>query len=383
MKSNGDIVKFLKEQDYKMVNNELGHGSFGQTVLLQDPFIDELFVAKKYSPNTDDQDIRQKFYKNFLDEIKIMYKLNHRNIVRIYNYYAYQEVQTGYIIMEYIEGISIAEWFDNYSFGFESASDLNGIFLQLIDAFDYLQSNGVIHRDIRENNILIDSHNNVKIIDFGIGKTFDSNSSSADSLYGEINRENSDTLPQEYFEGKYSSLTDMFYLGELLNRMINTYHIEFANQPIIDKMMAKNPDERFSSFSEIKVYIDNQDLRIYTASDRDKEIYTSFAESLCSIIAQYNEKPVFINDVHKFILNLNQVLDLNLFEYQIQNNVNLISSIVLSNYSYYRQKIDTQIVKDFYDWIKNADFSRQQIILSNLINKLSTIKVEMPDEYPF
>ena len=50
MKNNGDIVAFVKQKDYVMVNNDLGSGSFGQTVLLKDPFIDELFVAKKYEP---------------------------------------------------------------------------------------------------------------------------------------------------------------------------------------------------------------------------------------------------------------------------------------------------------------------------------------------
>lgn len=48
LKQNGDIIPFLKQKDYVMVNNDLGGGSFGKTVLLQDPFIDELFVAKKF-----------------------------------------------------------------------------------------------------------------------------------------------------------------------------------------------------------------------------------------------------------------------------------------------------------------------------------------------
>ena len=97
LKQNGDMIPFLKQKDYIMVNNNLGGGSFGKTVLLQDPFIDELFVAKKYEPEY--PGIREQFYKNFLDEIKILYKLNHRNVVRIYNYYAYKENFTGYILM--------------------------------------------------------------------------------------------------------------------------------------------------------------------------------------------------------------------------------------------------------------------------------------------
>lgn len=107
-KQNGDVIPFVKQKDYIMVNNDLGGGSFGKTVLLQDPFIDELFVAKKYEPEYDG--IKEQFYKNFLDEIKILYKLNHRNIVRIYNYYAYENIYTGYILMEYIDGENIGDF---------------------------------------------------------------------------------------------------------------------------------------------------------------------------------------------------------------------------------------------------------------------------------
>ena len=103
MKNNGDIVRFFKDKEYIMLDNDLGGGSFGKTVLLKDPFIDDVFVAKKYEPAFSDEDEKKKFYKNFLDEIKIMYKLNHHNIVRIYNYYAYEDIYTGFIIMEYID----------------------------------------------------------------------------------------------------------------------------------------------------------------------------------------------------------------------------------------------------------------------------------------
>ena len=50
MKDAGDFIKFLKQKDYVMINNHLGRGAFGETVLLKDPYIDELFVAKKYCP---------------------------------------------------------------------------------------------------------------------------------------------------------------------------------------------------------------------------------------------------------------------------------------------------------------------------------------------
>ena len=85
MKENGDIVQFLRKKDYIMVKKDLGFGAFGKTVILKDPFIDELFVAKKYEPYF--ENTPKEFYDSFLQEIKIMHKLNHRNVVRIYNYY--------------------------------------------------------------------------------------------------------------------------------------------------------------------------------------------------------------------------------------------------------------------------------------------------------
>lgn len=140
MKQNGDIIPFVKQKDYIMINNDLGGGSFGKTVLLQDPFINELFVAKKYEPEYDE--IKEQFYKNFLDEIKILYKLNHKNIVRIYNYYAYENIFTGYILMEYVDGKNIGDFIGEFFAPFEDIT-LDDIFLQLIDAFAILKRMGL------------------------------------------------------------------------------------------------------------------------------------------------------------------------------------------------------------------------------------------------
>ena len=239
LKQNGDMIPFLKQKDYIMVNNNLGGGSFGKTVLLQDPFIDELFVAKKYEPAY--PGIREQFYKNFLDEIKVLYKLNHRNVVRIYNYYAYKENFTGYILMEYIDGNNIGDFIEHYFEPLENVT-LDDIFVQLIDAFCYIEAHGIIHRDIREGNILIDKSGTVKVIDFGIGKiTAKAEDGVTDSLMGEINRKMSDTLPQEYYDGIYTSLTDMFYLAELLNRLIGKAKYcdwtDLSYKDMLDKMM--------------------------------------------------------------------------------------------------------------------------------------------------
>ncbi len=386
MKSKGDTVKFWKEKDYIMVNDNLGKGSFGKTVLLKDPFIDELFVAKKYEPDFDDEQEKKKYYKNFLDEIKIMYKLNHPNVVRIYNYYAYENVCLGYILMEFIDGYTIEEWIMDCWCGITEA-DINNIFIQIINAFEYLENNNIIHRDIREENILVDKNNTVKVIDFGIGKIFDSTTTFKDSLYNDINRQNSDTLPKEYYDGIYTSLTDMFYIAELFNRLLkecdsdNYFKHNFKYQAIIDKMMKKNPKERYSSFNEVRKNIEHYNFKKLSVSAEDKKIYNTFANSVYSVLSSYRDTPKFNTDCNIFISKLEEVLNNNIFETYIQNNSNIIETLVTGSYKYIiRQEILVKDVSNFVEWIKKVDIYKQEIILSNLINKLSSIRIIYDDD---
>ena len=387
LKQNGDMIPFLKQKDYIMVNNNLGGGSFGKTVLLQDPFIDELFVAKKYEPAY--PGIREQFYKNFLDEIKILYKLNHRNVVRIYNYYAYKENFTGYILMEYIDGNNIGDFIEHYFEPLENVT-LDDIFVQLIDAFCYIEAHGIIHRDIREGNILIDKSGTVKVIDFGIGKiAAKAEDGATDSLMGEINREMSDTLPQEYYDGIYTSLTDMFYLAELLNRLIGKAKYcdwtDFSYKDILDKMMEKRPENRFESFAAIHEAIGKHDFLHMEISDRDKKIYQDFTDLVYESLISYQAEPHFNSDSDIFISKLEKVLATNLFETIIRKNSDVISSIVDCDYSYkLKTEIPRKTVEDFLEWFRNSTPQSQALILNNFISKISDIRVEEPEpELPF
>ena len=68
-------------------------------------------------------------------------------------------------------------------------------------AFCCIEEHGIIHRDIREGNILIDYSGVVKVIDFGIGKIFKKNEKNQDdSLVSKINRAGLDVLPIEYYD---------------------------------------------------------------------------------------------------------------------------------------------------------------------------------------
>ena len=75
MKNNGDIIEFLKKKEYVMLNNNLGEGSFGKTVLLNDPFIDEVFVAKNTNQTLIVKMKRNVFSKVFLMKLKLCISL--------------------------------------------------------------------------------------------------------------------------------------------------------------------------------------------------------------------------------------------------------------------------------------------------------------------
>ena len=386
MKSNGDVVPFLKQKDYIMVNNDLGRGSFGKTVLLQDPFIDELFVSKKYQPEY--QEIKEKFYKNFLDEIKILYKLNHRNIVRVYNYYAYEDIFTGYILMEYIDGTDIGKYINEYT-GLWDPVSLDDLFIQLIDGFCYIEEHSIIHRDIREGNILIDKTGTVKIIDFGIGKISEKTTDGSDSLVTEINRTGSDTLPSEYYDGVYTSQTDMFYIAELFNRLLQEANeqdlLDFSYQDILVRMMEKRPENRYATFVEVKEAIGKQDFINMKISQEDKDIYQAFANLVYEALADFIDEQKFNNDAEVFITKLEKVLRDNLFEDIVQKCEDVISSIVTGGYHYKPNVyIPSIVVEDFLDWFKSSTLQSQKLILANIISKLSTIAViEKELEIPF
>lgn len=369
-KQNGDIIPFVKQKDYVMINNNLGGGSFGKTVLLQEPFIDELFVAKKYEPEYDG--IKEQFYKNFLDEIKILYKLNHKNIVRIYNYYAYEDIFTGYILMEYIDGENIGDFIGNYFAPLESTT-LDDVFIQLIDAFCYIEAHGIIHRDIREGNILIDKNGIVKVIDFGIGKMVAmTEKGDTDSLVAEINREASDTLPQEYYDGVYTNLTDMFYLAELFGRLIDNSECcdrtDFSYNDILSKMMEKKPENRFGSFAAIREAVGKRDFLNMKISHEDRRIYQDFTNLVFESLVSYKSEPQFNTDCISFISRLEKALTVNLFENVIQKNSDVISCIVNGNYRYNnRVNIPTETVRDFLNWFRASTPQSQALVLNNFI----------------
>ena len=184
-------------------------------------------------------------------------------------------------------------------------------------------------------------------------------------------------------------MTDMFYLAELFERLIDNALFcdrnDFSYNDITHKMKEKNPQNRFASFAEIRDSIGKRNFLQMEISDFDRQIYQIFTNLVHDSLLAYTSEPRFNMDSASFISRLKKAITTNAFENIIQNNADVISCIVDCGYRYSTSlDIPVQSVKDFLDWFQNSTQQSQELILNNFVSKILNIKVEeLEDEIPF
>ena len=151
---------------YKFIKN-LGKGSYGD-VYLAKKHDDQMNVAIKKFPIYD-----KNSYLSFKNEIKILKKIKHKNLVKIYDYY--KDSRNIYLVMEYAPLGDL----DNYTRSLYNKQKyiddnfVDNVLSQVTEGIHYLHKNKIIHRDIKTSNILVFENNLFKITDFGISKSLD------------------------------------------------------------------------------------------------------------------------------------------------------------------------------------------------------------------
>lgn len=371
-----EIIKFIRQKDYKFIK-EIGQGGFAKTVLLEDETIDSLFVCKKYAPYY--AELQEDFFKNFIQEIKLLHLVSHVNIVRVFNYYLYPEKFTGYILMEYIEGNNIE------NFLHDRPEAINEIFIQVIEGFRYLESAEILHRDIRPQNILVNFNEKAKIIDFGFGKkavfSKDFNKSISLNWWCET--------PNDFSENIYNHSTEIYFVGKLFEKAIVDNDIEvFGYKEILNQMIKFDKKDRIESFNDINRAILNQENVTIDFDKSEKETYRWFADDLVQIFSKIDSDCQYVMDIDRIIGKLENIYKKNLLEEYIQNYVELSSCFVSSAYRYKKnRKIYVSILKDFIDLLKKNPKEKQRIIINNLHNRIDAIErysyVPPSDDIPF
>lgn len=166
-----------------IIGKVLGQGGFGITYLAKDYRTGTKVALKEFFPEamvTRSDSLTVSFFTGdrkenfdygkecFLDEAKTLAQfIGNENIVRVYSYF--EENETAYFTMEYIEGESLQDYIHSKG-GRISFDDAKRILFPIMDAMAIVHSKGIIHRDISPDNIYICQDNTVKLLDFGAAR---------------------------------------------------------------------------------------------------------------------------------------------------------------------------------------------------------------------
>ncbi|MBS1818078.1 MAG: serine/threonine protein kinase [Acidobacteria bacterium] len=164
-----DAPKQLEKIGRYQILERVGKGGMGVLYRGFDPVLDrEVAIKLMLTDFTEDtEQMRPRFYR----EARAAAKLNHRNIVTIFEFA--EESNTPYIVMEFLRGTPLgARLREEPPL---SLDDKLNIVAQLCDGLAYAHEQGVVHRDVKPDNVFILEDGSVKLLDFGIAKLTSSN----------------------------------------------------------------------------------------------------------------------------------------------------------------------------------------------------------------
>lgn len=157
------------------------------------------------------------YKKRFDRERKILSRLNHPHITRIYDG-GISESGTPFIIMEYVEGMPLLEYAKEHKLSMAKRLEL---FTDLCSAVAYAHRNFVMHRDLKPGNVLVTNHGIVKVIDFGIAKILEDEAEDDElTMMGYIPLTPAYASPEQLRGDPLTVATDIYSLGVILYVLI-------------------------------------------------------------------------------------------------------------------------------------------------------------------
>ena len=265
-----------------IVGTTIDSGGFGIIYRAWDAQMEQVVAIKEYFPNGvvsrvpgqndvivysgKNREVFRKGVDRFLVEARNMAEFSQPDIVALYDYF--EENNTAYIVMEYLDGVSFKEYLKERG-GRIPSEEVVDITLHVLAALEEIHSHHIIHRDISPDNIFLCSNHRVKVIDFGAAR-FSSGEES--SNFSTIVKPGYAPAEQYRTKSRQGPFTDLYALGacmyqaatgekpqESLARAmhddlrppkeLNPEVPEYLSD-IIMKAMAMDEDERFQSSEE-------------------------------------------------------------------------------------------------------------------------------------
>jgi len=252
---------------YKILE-KLGEGGVGEVYLAEDTVLGRK-VAIKFlaAPKASDPDSRRRF----IQEAKTQALLNHPNIATFHE--VGEDRDQVFLVMEYVEGQPLADLAKNEKLSIREALDLA---IQIAEGLSSAHERGVIHRDVKPENVLVTSKRLAKITDFGLAKWKETSGiTQTGTRMGTTYY-----MSPEQVEGKsVVHRTDIFSFGVLLYELLTSkkpfdgeteaaifYELLNVNpQPlaryarevppelerVVQKCLAKDPDLRYQHMDEL------------------------------------------------------------------------------------------------------------------------------------
>ena len=266
----------------------LGRGGMGVVYKAFDPAIHRLVAIKTITKSALEPTELQYAIARFRHEAQAVGRLTHPRIAAIFDYG--EDANIAYIVMELVNGRSLFEHLQNKA-KFE-LTEIGEMVRQLLDGLGYAHAQGVVHRDVKPSNILINDDGRIKISDFGIAHI----DSSSLTQIGEIMGSPGYMSPEQFTGDEPDARTDIYAAGviayELLTgrKPFSGSNVEIMRQVISDR--PPNPSEfnpRISvqlDWATQKALAKKRDDRFQTA----REFALAFVQGIAASL-RVNRKP--------------------------------------------------------------------------------------------
>lgn len=215
------ILGTVLNERYKIIRY-IGGGGMANVYLGEDLILNREVALKvlkpEYSNNTE-------FIERFRREAESAISLSNDHIVNIFD--VGKEDETYYMVMEYIDGMTLKEYIHHK--GSVSTQEAVAIMLQLTDAINHAHDNGIIHRDIKPQNILMNQTGAVKITDFGIARALSSTSfTKTNDVMGSVHY----LSPEQARGGVATKKSDIYSLGIVFYELL-TGRMPFSGESAV------------------------------------------------------------------------------------------------------------------------------------------------------
>ena len=266
------LIDTLFDGRYRIVR-KLGSGGMADVYLAEDQELGRRVAIKILDGRhaNDDQ-----FIERFRREAKNAAALNHPNIVSIYDRGNAED--TYYIAMEYLDGRTLKELIVGH--GQAPVRVAVEYARQILSALRFAHRHGIVHRDIKPHNVLVDGEGRVKVTDFGIARAGASQMTETGSIVGTAQY----LSPEQAKGGEVDQRSDLYSLGVVLYELLTgktpfegdtpveiaMKHLSATPKPpselrkdippeldmVVLRALAKDPNERYQSADEMEGDLD-------------------------------------------------------------------------------------------------------------------------------